>query len=403
MGRYLTTRALEGLREYAYKPSGYTVLDAWHAPILNHITNHWLPMWLAPNLITLLGLSALLLSYAMAAAHQPDFSGFAPLWLYASSAFAVFFYLHMDNLDGKQARRTKNSSPLGQLFDHGCDALAVHLILMNVACSLSFGSGWRLTASCLCVMVPWVLAHWEEYHTGEMVYGNGMIGVTEANYAVVFLHLLTWAMRPQRWLAHPFARLAGCSLAQQLPRPVTAFLAALKLNEAVVLFICSMAMMLSYQQVVRVFRLAGSKQLEHTTLPKREQGHKQLGRRHAAAHLLQLVATFVLGAALMSMPPAGPSGARVAMGTFGIVFALQATRLIMAHMCKEPFRVAVWPLVAMAVQVANYFFRWLDVETLSYSVNAVVIAGYLHYVVCVINEICAFLNIPCLTIRKVAE
>ncbi len=35
------------------------------------------------------------------------------------SAFAVFFYLHMDNLDGKQARRTKNSSPLGQLFDHG--------------------------------------------------------------------------------------------------------------------------------------------------------------------------------------------------------------------------------------------------------------------------------------------
>lgn len=34
---------------------------------------------------------------------------------------------------------------------------------------------------------------------------------------------------------------------------------------------------------------------------------------------------------------------------------------------------------------------------------AVVIAGYLHYVVCVINEICAFLNIPCLTIRKVAE
>lgn len=34
-----------------------------------------------------------------------------------------------------------------------------------------------------------------------------------------------------------------------------------QLNEAVVLFICSMAMMLSYQQVVRVFRLAGSKQV----------------------------------------------------------------------------------------------------------------------------------------------
>lgn len=28
----------------------------------------------------------------------------------------------MDAVDGKQARRTKSSSPLGQLFDHGCDS-----------------------------------------------------------------------------------------------------------------------------------------------------------------------------------------------------------------------------------------------------------------------------------------
>jgi phosphatidylglycerophosphate synthase len=41
------------------------------------------------------------------------------LFLATCSAAAVFFYLHMDCLDGKQARRTKNSSPLGQLFDHG--------------------------------------------------------------------------------------------------------------------------------------------------------------------------------------------------------------------------------------------------------------------------------------------
>lgn len=31
----------------------------------------------------------------------------------------MLFYLHLDCIDGKQARRTKSSSPLGQLFDHG--------------------------------------------------------------------------------------------------------------------------------------------------------------------------------------------------------------------------------------------------------------------------------------------
>lgn len=29
----------------------------------------------------------------------------------------------MDAIDGKQARRTGTSSPLGELFDHGCDAI----------------------------------------------------------------------------------------------------------------------------------------------------------------------------------------------------------------------------------------------------------------------------------------
>ncbi len=32
---YLTTRALSGLAHYAYKPSGYTVLDRLHQPFWN--------------------------------------------------------------------------------------------------------------------------------------------------------------------------------------------------------------------------------------------------------------------------------------------------------------------------------------------------------------------------------
>ena len=34
-------------------------------------------------------------------------------------------------------------------------------------------------------MLPWILAHWEEYHTGVLLYGNGWFGVMEANYALV--------------------------------------------------------------------------------------------------------------------------------------------------------------------------------------------------------------------------
>lgn len=48
----------------------------------------------------------------------------APLWAYLLCAVGLFVYQSLDAIDGKQARRTNSSSPLGELFDHGCDSLS---------------------------------------------------------------------------------------------------------------------------------------------------------------------------------------------------------------------------------------------------------------------------------------
>lgn len=64
-------------------------------------------------------------------------------------------------------------------------------------------------------------------------------------------------------------------------------------------------------------------QLEHTTLPAREHGNKQLGQRHAAGHLLQLVVMFGLGIGLFCLPANAPGQARVVMATSGVTYALQ--------------------------------------------------------------------------------
>ena len=50
-------------------------------------------------------------------------------------ALATFIYQTFDACDGKQARRTGSSSPLGQLFDHGCDAFQlVCSVFVTQAC-----------------------------------------------------------------------------------------------------------------------------------------------------------------------------------------------------------------------------------------------------------------------------
>jgi len=56
-----------------------------------------------------------------------------------SCSLGLWLYSTFDNIDGKQARRTKQSSPLGELFDHGCDSLNCAVGSIVEAAALSLG------------------------------------------------------------------------------------------------------------------------------------------------------------------------------------------------------------------------------------------------------------------------
>ena len=52
-------------------------------------------------------------------------------WFYFYMAGTLLFYALLDNADGKQARKTKNSTSLGLLLDHGCDAFTCAFFGIN--------------------------------------------------------------------------------------------------------------------------------------------------------------------------------------------------------------------------------------------------------------------------------
>ena len=58
-----------------------------------------------------------------------------PNWILWYFCLCIFIGQTLDAIDGKHARNTKRGSPLGQLMDHGCDALtnSCHLIFMAQA------------------------------------------------------------------------------------------------------------------------------------------------------------------------------------------------------------------------------------------------------------------------------
>ena len=190
MYAYITDKGLENLMNYKYRSCAWTPYE--------HIINNWwmvalkmMPLWMAPNLITLLALCAIFmviltgmfLEYLNGSAFE------CPWWYAYLASFAFFLYQTLDAIDGKQARRTQNSSPLGQLFDHGCDALNTIFINYISARVLNINTSENISIVIYCNMICFYLAQWEEKHTSVLRSSGFLsIGVTERKYSP-FFHL----------------------------------------------------------------------------------------------------------------------------------------------------------------------------------------------------------------------
>jgi len=89
-----------------------------------------LTQWMAPNLVTFIGWIFVILSYAVMLFYDYTFTKIIPSWTFLFAALGLFLYSTLDAIDGKQARRTNSSSPLGQLFDHGCDSFSLSFFVL---------------------------------------------------------------------------------------------------------------------------------------------------------------------------------------------------------------------------------------------------------------------------------
>lgn len=109
----------------------------------------------------------------------------------------MFFYQSMDAIDGKQARRTGTSGPLGQLFDHGVDTLNTTLAGLLTLQALGLGRGWWSAVSLLTVYINFYLTTWEEYHTHTLYLGY-INGPSDGIVAVCLAYCWT-AVKGVKW------------------------------------------------------------------------------------------------------------------------------------------------------------------------------------------------------------
>ncbi|MED6149807.1 Cholinephosphotransferase 1 [Stylosanthes scabra] len=345
------------------------------------------PLWMPPNMITLMGFMFLMLSAFLGYMYSPQLNTAPPRWVHFAHGLLLFLYQTFDAVDGKQARRTNSSSPLGELFDHGCDALACTFE------SIAFGSTsmcgryafwfWFLSA------VPFYGATWEHYFTNSLILPV-INGPTEGLMLIYCAHFFTALVGAEWWIQEfgksiPF--LSWLPVVSEMPT----FKAALSLLFA---FGVGPTVLFNVSNVCNLVRT----------------------KNGSVTRALAMLYPFVvlIGAVLLwdHLSPSDIMGNYphlVIIGT-GLAFGFLVGRMILAHLCDEPKGLKTgmcMSLLYLPLAIANALSTTLndgvpliDERLVLLGFCAYTVTLYLHFATTVIHEITNALGICCFRITR---
>ncbi|XP_015925446.1 choline/ethanolaminephosphotransferase 1 isoform X2 [Parasteatoda tepidariorum] len=364
----LTPFQLKRLSDHRYNSCGRTLLDPIVQPFWNWAVLK-LPLWLAPNLMTIAGLLINILTSLILICYSPDGLKEAPRWGFVLCAVGLFVYQLLDACDGKQARRTGTSSPLGELFDHGCDSLSTVFVSLGVCVAVQLGSypSWMFFQSFTAITLFYI-AHWQTYVTGTLRFGR--FDVTEAQYTVMLIHIISAIFGPHIWSIH-----------------IPSLYIEIKLIPVFVGFIA--ATFAFYSNFMRIFTGGAGKN-----------GSSVAGTSILSPFIplaLVVVPAFVIYQ--KSITRVYEHHPCLYILAFGVVASKVTNKLVIAHMTKSEIEKLDSILVGPGMLFLNqYFNTFIDEYIVLWICLAYSVANFLHYSSIVCMQICSHLHIQLFTI-----
>ncbi|KAK8075244.1 CDP-alcohol phosphatidyltransferase [Apiospora hydei] len=381
--------ALIHLKSYKYSAvdlspvSHYILRPYWNAVV------ELLPLWLAPNMVTLIGFFFILANIGLLVIFIPDLVGPGPGWIYLSFAFGLFMYQTMDNIDGKQARRTGTSSGLGELFDHGIDSLNCTLASLLETGAMALGTSKSGVFTALCPCLPMFFSTWETYHTHTLYLGV-INGPTEGLLIACAVMALSGIYGPDIWTT-PFIELLGPKFLLGYDQLVGEY----SIRDIWILLI--VGSLVTSQIPFCVYNVVKARRANN--LP-------------VAPVFLEwtpmAIYTLSIGTWLYSPYSTLREENHLVLFclTMSFVFGRMTTKMILAHLTRQPFpywTIMLWPLVGGAVlgNLPRFGFAQISADheyyyLCAYFVFACVV--YFRWAFLVVNAICDFLGINALTI-----
>ncbi|TDL26422.1 Choline/ethanolaminephosphotransferase [Rickenella mellea] len=400
---YIPQHALDNLKKYSYKGVDKSVLSKYVLnPFWNQLVRVW-PKSVAPNTITLTGLSLVFINFLTMLVCDPAYltpkEGAAgpPQWLYFTWAAGLFMYQSLDAIDGKQARRTGMAGPLGEMFDHGCDAINTTLEVILAAYALNLGRSWWTVASQIATLANFYLTTWEEFYTGQLFLGV-FSGPVEGILMIVGIYVISGLYGTQVWDT-------GILTVLRIDRweSIAKILPDMALNEVFMVFGgfgLAFNIITSYTNVYRARQKSG--QSPFTPLL-----HLLPFPTAVALQLLWLSAPSFDNSAILHSSLFVPF-----LCAWGLQFAHQVGRMILAHVTSTPLPWWDWMWLcnlvgALDANAPQFFGRSPIIQSTPigrgifvYLLLAASLATYGRFCSLVISDITNYLGIACFTVRK---
>ncbi|KAG5677432.1 hypothetical protein PVAND_007190 [Polypedilum vanderplanki] len=367
--KILNSSQLRKLSEHKYSVTSSSLIEPYLQPYWNWLVLK-LPLWIAPNLITIIGLAVNIVTALILLYYNPDGkdTNSPPRWTYLVCALGLFIYQSLDAIDGKQARRTNTSSPLGELFDHGCDSISLVFVTLSTCAAVQYGSFPQIMfVEVFVVFALFYCSHWQAYISGTLHFGK--IDVTEAHYSVIFVHIMTFFYGPKIWSTKIFGVLELWYL------------------------------------IIGMTILTGSLVVSDFITTIRRGGSGKNGSTVAGTSVISPIIPFLLILipsyiiAVKSKSGIYESSPMLYMLTFGILFAKITNKLVIAHLSKsvmDYFDSGMWGPVALFLN--QYFNEFFPEYYLLWLVLGWVTVDLIWYCSTVCLEMCEYMNIKLFTI-----
>lgn len=378
--KYLSAEHLQGFQKYKYSsvdtnPIGKYVMH----PFWNWLIEYF-PRWIAPNLLTFVGFLFIIKSffllcyfdyYFYASSNENKNWPAIPSWVFALVAANIFISYTLDGIDGKQARRTQTSGPLGELFDHGLDSwttVFIPIFLYSIFGRPDFSlPPRRLYFVCWNVFFNFYITHVEKYNTGILYlpwsYDMSML-------ASVAMFGVTSVLTHNTWKSIIFKNYSLCELLELL-----FYVTSCIFNIPVVVYNLYVA---------------------HVT----KKG-KNLGIWEGSRPLIPLLLFLALSLIWLHYSPTNiiERDPRAFCLLSGNIFSNICCRLIIAQMSNTRCQIFNWMLLPFSVIIlVSILVPSLELFLL-YVMLMVSITYHIHYGTCVVKQMCDHFDIMCFRIH----